>query len=115
MVTTKHRQTPLEPRLSKNLYDRLSESEFNPRVSDFIALGQVGVIFASPTANKVIEHGGSKNDSLTAALFMHNTKSMGCVKDVWVFGRWCLDIGGPDYAGGWDEGCWKCCLHGLAL
>lgn len=54
MVTAKHRQIAVEHISSKDLSNILSESDFDPWVSDLIVLAHVGVINASPTASNVM-------------------------------------------------------------
>ena len=63
------------------------DPKFDPRVPDLIVIAQVGVIYASPTASKVMEHGGLNDDDLTVALFVHNPKIKGSVNDERVFTR----------------------------
>jgi arylsulfatase A-like enzyme len=48
------------------------DPRLDPRVPDLIVIVQVGVIYASPTAPKNMEHGGVNPDDLTVALFIHN-------------------------------------------
>ena len=44
----------------------------DPRVPDIIIQVVPGVIYTSPTASKVMEHGGINPDDLLTALFVHN-------------------------------------------
>lgn len=48
------------------------DPRFDPRVPDIIVISQIGIIYASPTAQKNMEHGGLNPDDLTVALFVHN-------------------------------------------
>lgn len=48
------------------------DPRLDPRVPDIIVRVIPGVIYTSPTASKVMEHGGINPDDLTTALFVHN-------------------------------------------
>jgi hypothetical protein len=48
------------------------DPRLDPRVPDIIVRVISGVIYTSPTASKVMEHGGINPDDLTTALFVHN-------------------------------------------
>jgi hypothetical protein len=63
------------------------DPKLDPRVPDIIVISQPGVIYASPTASKIMEHGGLNDDDLTVALFVHNPKIKGCVNDERVLTR----------------------------
>ena len=48
------------------------DPHLDPRVPDIIVISKIGIIYASPTAAKNMEHGGVNPDDLTVALFVHN-------------------------------------------
>jgi hypothetical protein len=48
------------------------DQRLDSRVPDLIVISEIGVIYASVTASKNMEHGGVNPDDLTVALFVHN-------------------------------------------
>ena len=53
------------------------DPRYDPRVPDLVVRSKIGVIYASPTAAKNMEHGGINPDDLTVAMFVHNPKLQG--------------------------------------
>src|SRR5271170_586316 len=48
------------------------DNRIDPRVPDLVVISKIGVIYASVTASKNIEHGGVHPDDLDVSLFVHN-------------------------------------------
>jgi len=48
------------------------DPRLDPRVPDLVVRSEIGVIYASPTASKNMEHGGINPDDLSVAMFVHN-------------------------------------------
>lgn len=63
------------------------DPKFDPRVPDLIIIPNSGVIYASPTASKVMEHGGVNPDDLSVALFVHNPNIKGSTSQELVYSR----------------------------
>lgn len=63
------------------------DPKFDPRVPDLIIIPNSGVIYASPTASKVMEHGGVNPDDLSVALFVHNPNIKGSTSSSLVYSR----------------------------
>jgi hypothetical protein len=63
------------------------DPKFDPRVPDLIMVPTSGVIYASPTASKVMEHGGFNGDDLKVALFVHNPSLKGSISSSLVYSR----------------------------
>jgi arylsulfatase A-like enzyme len=76
------------------------DPRLDPRVPDIIVISEVGIIYASVTAQKNMEHGGLNPDDLTVALFVHNPNIKGQVITERVYTRQVavtavLALGGP--------------------
>ena len=63
------------------------DPRFDPAVPDLIVISQIGVIYASVTASKNMEHGGVNPDDLTVAMFAHNPNLSPKTIDTLVFTR----------------------------
>ena len=63
------------------------DPRFDPAVPDLIVISEIGVIYASVTATKNMEHGGVNPDDLTVAMFAHNPKLAPKTIDTLVFTR----------------------------
>ena len=63
------------------------DPRLDPRVPDLIVITEVGVIYTSPTATKIMEHGGLNPDDLDVALFVHNPGITGSVNTQRVYTR----------------------------
>lgn len=63
------------------------DPKLDPSVPDLIVVSKIGVIYASVTAKKNMEHGGINPDDLTVAMFAHNPKLAPKTIDTLVFTR----------------------------
>lgn len=59
------------PEVYQNGFD---DSRLDPRVPYLIVISEPGVIYTSPTASKVMEHGGLNPDDRATALFLQQSK-----------------------------------------